>query len=65
MSKTDMAERFSEPCLATVPWRPHSLLQARDREGRKSRTGKTQAARLGSEARTLTLFILSTVVLTR
>lgn len=65
MSKTDMAERFSEPCPATDPWRPHFPLQARDGEGRKSRAGKTQAARLGSETRTLTLFILSTVVLTR
>jgi hypothetical protein len=60
-----IAERSSEHCPATVPWRPHSPLQARDGEGRKSRTGKAQAASLGSETCTLTLFILSTVVLTR
>lgn len=64
-----MAESSSEHCPATVLWRPHSLLQARDRdrdrEGRKSQKGKIQAARLRPKTRTLTLFILSTVVLTR
>lgn len=60
-----IAESSSEHCPATVLWRPHSPLQARDGEGRKSQKGKAQAARLRSKTRTLTLFILSTVVLTR